>query len=219
MRGNLTLVNSDYIGAQVRALHGIEPTTLPPPVPGTFPEVSWESRADRFVCIGRLSPEKRIEVIVDILARVRAAGANVRLEVIGTADKPRYSRFVRRLVLEHAAWMSLHENVSRAELVELVARGRYGIHAMPDEHFGIAVAEMVRGGCIPFVATGGGPMEIVGGDPRLLFGSTDEAARQILTTLGDPARQADLRAHLAGRADLFSTARFVARLQELVRQV
>jgi hypothetical protein len=139
--------------------------------------------------------------------------------VIGTADKPRYSRFVRRLVREHAAWVSLHENVSRAELVGLVAGGRYDIHAMPDEHFGIAVAEMARGGCIPFGATGSGPMEIVGGDPRLLFGSPDEAVQQILATLRDPARQADLRADLAGRAELFSTARFVARLRELVRQV
>jgi glycosyltransferase involved in cell wall biosynthesis len=217
MRANLTLVNSDFIGRRVRARHGIEPVTLHPPVPGDFPAVPWEAREDAVVCIGRLSPEKRVEDAVDVVRRVRAGGGDVRLHVVGSDGDRAYAREIRRLVREHAAWVSLRQDLSRADLVRLVARQRYGIHAMRDEHFGIAVAEMVRGGCIVFVPDTGGPVEIVGGEPRLLFASPEEAAERILATLRDPGRQAALRAHLAGRAELFSAERFVARFREIVR--
>lgn len=214
---NVTLVNSDFIGNRVRRLHGVRTETLHPPVPGAFRATPWEARADAFVSIGRISPEKRIETIVEILARVRAAGTAVRYDLVGTADDRVYAERIRRLAAANADWVRLHENVSRDELLDVVAASRYGIHAMPDEHFGIAVAEMVRGGCVTFVPDGGGQVEVVGDEPRLRFRSVEDAADKILATLRDPDRQAALRAHLAERADRFSTGRFVTRLREIVR--
>ena len=217
VRRNLTLVNSEFTAARIRALHGIEPVVLHPPVPGAFPAVPWEKRDDGFVMIGRISPEKRIEDGVEILRRVRARGAAVRLHVVGTDDDPAYTARIRRLAAANAAWITLHENLARADLVALLARQRYGIHAMEGEHFGIAVAEMVRAGCIVFVPRRGGPIEIVGDDDRLLFSSLDEAAERVIATLRDPERQSALRAHLAERAEQFSAAHFVTRMREIVR--
>jgi len=214
---NVTLVNSDFIGERVRRLHGVRTETLHPPVPGPFRATPWEARSNAFVCIGRISPEKRIETIVEILARVRSAGASVRLDVVGTTDDRFYAERVRALARAHAGWMRLHEDLSRAELLAVVAASRYGIHAMPDEHFGIAVAELVCGGCITFVPDGGGQVEIVGNENRLRFRSVEDATEKILATLHDPDRQAALRAHLAARAAHFSTERFVTRLREIVR--
>jgi glycosyltransferase involved in cell wall biosynthesis len=219
MRANLTLVNSEYIGRQVRALHGVEPVVLPPPAPGDFPAVPWEARADGFVAIGRISPEKRFEEIIDILARVRAAGHAVHLHLVGTDDHPGYSRRIRRLTRAHAGWVTRHEGLARADLLRLIASQRYGIHAMPDEHYGIAVAEMVRGGCVTFVAGGGGPPEIVGDDERLVFGSPADAAARIAAVLGDPERRAAVRARLAARAADLAPERFASRLRALVRQL
>jgi glycosyltransferase involved in cell wall biosynthesis len=217
MKANLTLVNSAYMGARVRTLHGIEPVVLHPPVPGEFPAVPWEQRENAFVCIGRISGEKRIDTIVDILRRVRAAGGDAGLHIVGTPDDRRHTRLVRGLARQHASWVRLHEDVSRTELVRLVARQRYGIHAMPDEHFGIAVAEMVRAGCVVFVPEDGGPAEIVGAAEELRWASPEDAVAKILATLRDPTTQARLRAHLAQRAALFSTERFCAELRGLVR--
>jgi glycosyltransferase involved in cell wall biosynthesis len=126
-------------------------------------------------------------------------------------------RRVCRRVAESAGWVTLHEDLSRDALLALLARQRYGIHAMAREHFGIAVAEMARAGCIAFVPRGGGPAEIVGAEERLLFDSPEEAARQILATLGDRARRDALREHLARRAERYSSGRFVAELREIVR--
>src|SRR5262245_27496668 len=86
VRRNLTLVNSEFMAARIRALHGIEPVVLHPPVPGDFPSVPWEKRDDGCVMIGRISPEKRIEDAVEILRRVRRRAPAVRLHVVGTDD-------------------------------------------------------------------------------------------------------------------------------------
>jgi glycosyltransferase involved in cell wall biosynthesis len=217
MKANLTLVTSAYIGARVRALHGIEPVVLYPPAPGEFPGVAWEERENSFVCIGRISPEKRIDAIIDILRRVRAAGGDVGLHVVGAPDDRQHTQLVQRLARENASWVRLHTNVPRAELLRLVARQRYGIHANPDEHFGIGVAEMVRAGCIVFVRDGGGPAEIVGAEADLCWASPEDALTKILAVLDDPSRQSALRRHLGSRAALFSSERFCKQFRALVR--
>jgi len=87
---------------------------------------------------------------------------------------------------------------------------------MPDEHFGIAVAEMVRAGCVVFVPATGGPPEIVGPEPALLFASPADAVQKIRAVLADAPLRGRLRAHLETRAPRFGTERFVARLRAIV---
>jgi glycosyltransferase involved in cell wall biosynthesis len=216
-RANLTLVNSDFIGARVRALHGIATETLHPPVPGEFPAGPWEARDDGFVVVGRISPEKRLEDALEIIRLVQGEWSGARLHLVGSDDDRAYTRRIRALVRKHAAFASLHHDLARDDLLRLVAHQRYGLHAMPGEHFGIAVAEMVRAGCIPFVPDTGGPLEIVGDDQRLCFSSPADAVAKILATLRDRGRQEALRAQLARRAPSFSSERFVRRVREIVR--
>ncbi|HEY2942716.1 MAG TPA: glycosyltransferase [Vicinamibacteria bacterium] len=216
MRRNVTLVNSDWVGARIRRLHSVETITLRPPVAGSFPDVPWEARADGFCCVGRIAPEKRIERVLDVLAEVRRRGRDVRLHVIGAPDDLAYTRRVRERVARHADWATLHEDLPREALVRLLAANRYGLHAMEEEHFGMAVAEMARAGCIPFVPRGGGQVEIVGGDERFLYASAGEAVAKILATLDDPAEQRAMRAHLAARVPDFAVENFMERIRAVV---
>ncbi len=218
MKQNLTLVNSDWTGGKVRQIHGIGSTTLYPPVPGIFPQVPWTEREDGFVCIGRISPEKELDKIIDILTGVRAQGRDVHLHIVGTSDNPSYYQHIRRRVQENSAWIFLNEDLSREELARLVAQHRYGIHGMAEEHFGMAVAEMVRAGCVVFVPRGGGQKEIVAGEERLLYQTPAEAVTKIARTLSDAGEQASLRDYLATRKNLFSTELFVRRIQDIVQQ-
>ena len=93
---------------------------------------------------------------------------------------------------------------------------RYGLHAMSEEHFGIAVAELQRAGCVTFVPERGGPREIVGEDKRLLFDTDDEAVTKIDRVLGDRQLQRELFERSHERRDLFSTDRFVDQLRQVV---
>jgi glycosyltransferase involved in cell wall biosynthesis len=217
MKQNLTLVNSDWTGTKVRECHGIKTTTLYPPVPGLFPEVPWEDRENGFVCIGRIVPEKGLEEVIDILAAVRSRGWDIHLHIVGSTEDSRYYEHIRQRVHGNASWIFLEENLSREELVQLVSMHRYGIHGMADEHFGIAVAELVRGGCLVFVPHGGGQVEVVGTDERLLYSTAEEAVAKIVRVMSDPDVQRSLHTHLASKKESFSTERFVSRIQELVR--
>ena len=216
MRRNLTLVNSEYTRELVADGLGIDSTVLHPPVPGTFPAVPWARRENGFVCLGRLSPEKHLVEIVDLLAEVRRRHPTITLHVAGAPEDRAYVRRLEARARAHCPWVHLHRDLSRDALASLVAQQRYGIHAMPDEPFGIAVAEMVRAGCVVFVPDTAGPAEIVGPYPPLLFRSPAQAIERIDAVLASADAQERARAHLATRAPLYSSERFVAEIRAVV---
>jgi glycosyltransferase involved in cell wall biosynthesis len=213
---NLTLVNSDWTGALMTRWYGIPTRTLYPPVTSSFPGQPWEHRENGFVCIGRISPEKELDRVMDIVGAVRRQAPEVRLHLVGTPGRRGYYRRIMSRARDHADWVSVRESLSRADLVRLIGSQRYGLHGMSEEHFGMAPAEMVLAGCIVWVPDAGGQTEIVGGDPWLTYRSVDDAVAKILQTLREPEEQARLRASLAGRRELFSTERFTAAVRRIV---
>jgi glycosyltransferase involved in cell wall biosynthesis len=217
MKENLTLANSDWTGAKVRERHGIKAFTVYPPIAGTFPDIPWHQRENGFVCIGRISPEKELHKIIDILAAVRSVGHDIHLHIVGSPDNPRYYRRISRLVRVNDSWITLDLNVSRAKLADLVTAHRYGIHGMTEEHLGMAVAEMIRAGCIVFAPRAGGQREIIGDEDRLLYETASDAAAKIGRTLCSPEEQRSIRDYLQLRKNLFSADRFVGEVREIVR--
>lgn len=217
--GNTLLANSTWTAERVSRMHGLPVRIVYPPVPGGFPDVPWSNREHGFLCIGRFAEEKELERVVEILDEVRRRVPNVHLHLVGGRGPRRYYRRITRLARLHRTWIQLHENLSRPDLVHLVASHRYGIHAMREEHFGIAPAEMVRAGCIVFVPDGGGQVEIVGAEPQLRYGTNDDAVAKIVSVLTDPGEQIRLRDHLAIRRELFSVERFVQTIRAVVDAV
>jgi glycosyltransferase involved in cell wall biosynthesis len=147
--------------------------------------------------------------VIDILAEVRLRGHPVSLLICGQRQVPAYERQILAAVAAHRDWISIALELPRAELLERVARCRFGIHGMVGEHFGIVVAEMVRLGCICFAPADGGPAEILGGNADLLYASPEEAVAKICRLLERPDALTKARAHLEAQAPLFSVERFV----------
>lgn len=221
MKRNLTLVNSNWTREAVRELYQIESVMISPPVVGDFPDVPWDQRREHFVCIGRFAPLKRIEMVIEILATVRARGREVHLRLIGLredrATGRAYFETVERLVRRHASWVTLVERVDRDELIRTVSESRYGIHAAEAEPFGLAVAEMVRAGCIVFTGDSGGQAEIVGSNERLLFHGVEDGVAKILTVLRQPRLQVALRQQLADQGVLSTAGEFASSFRDAVR--
>lgn len=221
MKQNLTLANSDWTAARVRASLGSETRTVYPPVmaPATLP--AWSQRRSHFLAIGRGSPEKEYERIIRILARVRSAHPEVQLTIVGTWDA-RGRRYRDRVHAVAASvdpgrkWISFLDDLPQEELRTLIAGSRFGVHGMRAEHFGMAPAEMVAGGMIVWVPNDGGQVEIVGDEPLLRYDSEEEAAGKILHVLNDAHEQARLRQHLAAQSARFGVDRFVREIQEIV---
>jgi glycosyltransferase involved in cell wall biosynthesis len=221
MKANLSLANSNWTAARVRVFLGIDALTLYPPVIRGRAPLPWSDRKRAFLTIGRISPEKEYERIIRIVARVRQRVRDVTLTIVGTWD--RHTRaYYQRLVTLAAShgnggpWVTFHQNLPRTDVQSLMSRYRYGIHGMREEHFGMAPAEMMLAGMLVWVPNGGGQVEIVGGNPSLVYATEEDAARSIVQTIANPAEEGRLREQLVARGDLFSAERFVASVQQLV---
>lgn len=212
---NLTVANSDWTSKTLREAFGIETCRIYPPVVDVPPGLPWDQREEGFVFLGRISPEKDIESIVAILKAVREGGSGVHLHIVGEADDPGYMSRITALSEQNGGWVFLEGKMGGGKKAEFIGRHRYGISACWNEAFGIAVAEMVKSGCLVWVPAGGGQTEIVG-RPELIYSTRDDAVRKIGQALGDGDLRASLRKHLEGRSEMFSVDRFAREVRAVV---
>lgn len=211
--GDLVLANSAWASRQLEEGFQLPtPPVLHPPVP--LPSAPAGAVRDplAFVALGRIAPEKEIERLIDILARVRAAGYPVTLTLIGNADESDYGRGIAALAARVGDWISLPGFLHLEEKQRVLASHTFALHACRIEAFGIAVAEMAATGCLPIVPAQGGAGEIVP-FPELQYTAEDEAAAKIFALLRDPARVADLAARMPAQVVRFRPGRFVERLR------
>ena len=92
---------------------------------------------------------------------------------------------------------------------------KYGINGALDEHFGIAVAEMMKAGCIVFVPHRGGQTEIID-TPELIYQDVDDAVDKITRVLRDEVPRNELLKRLERQGDIFSTQTFCRSMQSTV---
>ncbi len=215
LRRNLTIANSSFIAGRVRRTHGIESVIVFPPVTGNFPPTAWEDRVPSLVGVGRISGSKRWNMAVAIVDEVRRRGHDVGLTLVSHRDDAAVLRRLQRLAATRP-WFRLRLDLSRSELEGELARHRFGIHTMENEHFGMGPAEILRAGCLLFAHDSGGPVEILGGERRLLFADVIGAADAIERVLRSPALQEQLRQRMEERRRLFSVDAFCSAMQEIV---
>lgn len=222
MRRNLTLTNSKWTVNRIRELYDMPSVVLYPPAASPSLSVPWADRRNGFVAIGRMEGGKRFDWMIEAMAQVRVQAPDVELHICTHRDdvwaEPELERRVAELAHAEGPWVHVHNNLSRAQLSSLLAENRFGLHAKIDEHFGMAPAEMARAGCIPFVHDSGGQVEIVDGDERLRYGSTEQAVEKMLAVLRQPAVQDELHGMVTRRAELFSPEAFARELIEHVEQ-
>lgn len=215
---NCTLCNSTWTGRLFEGVHGVVPRVLYPPAAGEFPPVDWADRKPGLISIGRFAEDKRPLWLFAIAQGLRQRGLDWPLHLVGSPDSPALTEQLRRLAREHASWFFLHENLPRPRLSQLLREYRYGLHAMAEEHFGMAVAEMVRAGCLVFVPRGGGQVEIVDQQEPLTYLSVEEAVDKIYRVHHDPSLQDRLRQCLGERAQEFHPETFMRRFLGVVEE-
>lgn len=213
---NVSLANSEFVAGRIRDVHGTGSEILYPPVPGGFPAIPWEARVEGIVALGRMHGVKRWDLAVEIVDRLRSQGVDVSLTLISHRDDREFGARLDALAATRP-WFQILYDLPRERMVEEVARHRYGLHTMEDEHFGIAPAELQRGGCITFVHRSGGPMEIVGRREELLFDNAEQACERIGQAVQDAELQYELRCYVAERGKYFSEGRFCEQLRGHVR--
>ena len=211
---NLTLANSRWTATGLEHNGEItKPLVLYPPVLDPGEGLPWDQREDAFLCVGRFTGSKRIELAMSIVGRARAAALpNARLIIVGSAVDREYTTRVQRLAARYGDWIEFREDLSREELNRLMGRIRYGVQAMADEHFGMATAEMTRAGCLVFAHNSGGSPEVLNNETALLWSTENEAVWKIVNLRHIEA----LRERLKSHCKVFSTESFVKSFREIV---
>ncbi len=206
---------SPWVAARMKKRHGLTCEVIYSPVPGDFPQRALADRDHTFVCLGRLSPEKRIEDILLVLERVRAKGHDVRLRIIGGADNLNYAQVVAKECARRSDWIKMEGRLHGEEKAEVLSSCRFAIHACHGDAFPGALIEMMKAGCIPWAHRSGGQVDILQEDD-LLYGDVDEAVAKIHRILLNPARQRLLQKELRRRAERYSVEHYESEIRALL---
>ena len=192
-------------------------TVIFPPVGTEFGAKSFKMKKADFVSIGRIAPEKRIELQIKIIEKIRKKGFETCLHLIGDCGEDPYGRRIRSLAADKP-WVIMEGRQSGKRKMELLTSCRYALHTRPYEAFGITVAEFVKAGCIPFIPDTGGQTEIVP-YPELQFRTEQEAIEKIVSVLESQTRQKDLLTKLKARAELFSVKHFQQEALKFIQKI
>jgi glycosyltransferase involved in cell wall biosynthesis len=199
------------------------PTVVYPPVKtADLRSESWEERTDSIVTAGRLAPRKNLRRNVSIVSALRERGHDVDYYIVGPSTNRSLSPFadsyperVRAIANQHDYVHVLGE-VDRSRLVTLLSSAKYGLHGMEEEHFGIAIAEYVASGMIPFVPNSGGQREVVGDDPALTYESRADAVERMDSVLAEPRLQHRIQDRLPDIDRKFGRDRFHREMRRLI---
>ncbi len=168
--------------------------------------------------LSNLRPLKRIDLLIETMARVRPRGS-FKLVILAGADFSPYAGRVRDLGLEDR--VIVRERVGGVE--DYLQAADLGLYTSDTESFCLSILEGMCFGC-PSVATrvGGIPEVVDDGVSGLLVAphDVDGLARAVERLIGDPAARAALgRAARETARERFSADRIVPRYVELYRRV
>lgn len=147
--------------------YGLPTGPPPPPIP--------RSRAGRrLVAVGRLERQKGFDVLVDAVARARAAGADLRVDVCGEGTQ---RGALRRAIEHHGVADGVRLLGRRDDVAQLMLTADALVHPARWEGFGLVLLEAMRAG-LPVVATrvGAIPEVVADGESGLLVAPDDAAA-------------------------------------------
>jgi glycosyltransferase involved in cell wall biosynthesis len=212
------VANSEWTRDVVQDTYDRRVEVVHPPINLEDFNSSTSDREEGFVTVGAIHHRKRQLEMIEIIDGLRSQGFNTHLHIIGGIDNKPYFEKVRKKS-EARDYIHLEGYVERSDLVNIIKTHKYGLHGRPNEHFGIGVAEMVAGGAIPFVPSGGGQVEIVNNRPELQYESTDVAVRKIKHVVENPKLQRDLREDLESKSNQYSAKKFKNNILELVNDI
>ena len=210
------VANSEWTARISAEYCQLPPVVIHPAVTAGGQILPWAERENSFICLGRISPEKQIERVIDILEQVRTFGHCIKLHLVGGGDEAEYLRQIQKLQTKRQDWIVWHGPLYANDKWSLLARCRYGLSAC--EAFGIATAEMTLTGVVPFVPRAGAQSEIVQAG-ELIYGDIQEAAIKIDAVLKSDSRQLEIQQALLRRATAFAPENFCKAVREVVEQV
>ena len=221
LTSDLVVTNSSWTQDLVNRTYSRRGTVVPPPVlTDDIERRPWSEREPGFVTVGRVARDKRTKKCIRIVDGVHEKIPEIHLHIVGPESdvESEYVEEVREMA-EAREYVQYERLVSRERLTELLASHRYGLHGKENEHFGITVAEFVEAGMIPFVAPGGGQVELLNNQSTLIYDSPSDAVERIVAVMNGDLDSDVLRDALPDIEAEYGQDRFQREITEQVRQL
>jgi glycosyltransferase involved in cell wall biosynthesis len=215
---DILVANSQWTAGISSEYCKVPPVVIYPAVSGAAAQIPWNQRENSFLCLGRISPEKQIERAMAILDQVRILGHAIQMHLVGTGDDDAYLGQIKQLCEARREWVLFHVPLYGEDKLKLLARCRYGLNACSREAFGIATAEFMKSGILPFVPQEGAQAEIVQ-ERELIYQDIEDAALKIDALLRSETRQQELHQAMLRRGAEFTPERFCQAVRDLVSRV
>jgi glycosyltransferase involved in cell wall biosynthesis len=218
MKRTLVLVNSRYSLNAVKRLWKRDGVVLYPPVDvDRFLQVFNEDRAPIVVTCGRLTPEKKLDMVPLVAKELR----DVRFFVVGGMHNiygkivlEKIEKLCKRYDLKNVAVLP---NLSFEDLLKLYGRASVYLHTMPGEHFGLAVVEAMASGLIPVVHKIGGAWTDIVEEGKYGYGFTSPA--EAVECIREALNNSRLRKTVSKRAEEFSKSVFKKKLNKIINSM
>ena len=158
-------------------------------------------RGARWLCVGRIAPNKAIEdVVMALLVARSTCDPDATLEIVGKPVIASYADALHRFVVDAGLdeAVTFRGHASDAEVAAAYARADVLVVASVHEGFGVPLIEAMSVG-LPIVVSSAGALPEVVGDAGVVTDTRDPwvLARTVAELLGDAARRGALAA--AGR--------------------
>jgi len=146
----------------------------------------WRQRQDQIVILGRVVPNKRLDIAIRVVDRLQANGIPVGLTIIGSAAEA-YRQTLEEMIRDkpYITWKS---GLARAGLEQAAAQCQWGLHCAPYEHYGLAAIELQRLGCLTLVPDSCGQSELVA-DDRFKYRNEQDLYEKFAALHSNPALQ------------------------------
>jgi glycosyltransferase involved in cell wall biosynthesis len=215
--------NSEFTRGLVARLAGFRSSVIYPPVDvDRFSPVKDEDRARlTILTLGRLSPEKNFEVLLQIARRHPTARFLIACSSSGALSDPYYRRLVgikRKYDLRNTTFL---RDPTPTQLNLAISSSNVILNSTVNETFGLVIAEAMAAGVVPLVHRSGGPwVDILGGaDGRFGFSYSDldEACEVLGSLIADRGRISEIRLRCVKRAKVFSDVSFKDKMRKTLR--
>ena len=176
------ITNSNYTKDLIKMAWGMDATVIYPPCPQySFPLLSdqkEEERGDIVCSLGRFTPEKEYETILEVATRLHY----IHFDLVGSVTLDKVS-YLEKLMKNAPKNVTFHVNATVKEKIDVLKKSKVLLHSFMGEHFGIALVEAMSAGVIP-VAHDSGAAKVDGLVPeRFRYSDVDGAVTAVIDAL------------------------------------
>ena len=197
------LAVSDFTREFVRERWGRESTTLYPPCPvELYNDLVNQPKENLVITVGRIGPEKRMELFLDIARRM----PRINFAIIGSVspeNKP-YSDALRKAAPNNVSFVL----APLRKVKDILGKAKVYVHCALNEHFGITIVEAMAAGCVPVVHNSGGAREIVTNDVGYKWEAVADASTQVGNLIENDTVRRQFSKAAAARSKLFAPEEF-----------